>query len=196
MSRKIDGNLIKSGPVLSLPLRRNHEKQSRIRGRKHMLYVVFPPRFNIFLFRFHLRNQVISSCERGTQKYRFCGDWLLLIAKKATYFNKVTFLTRLIHRTLICKFSTLSLPALFLCSRTQAYPSRPPIWIWFIVKLFYSNHIFLPSCALTLKIQMVFVSPCYLLMYFTTGRLKSRHQKSEGNTRNGNLHMKTWRNHN
>ena len=27
-----------------------------------MLYVVFPPRFNIFPFRFHLRNQVISSC--------------------------------------------------------------------------------------------------------------------------------------
>ena len=62
MSRKIDGNLTKSGPVPSLPLRRNHEKQSRIRGRKHMLYVVFPPRFNMFPFRFHLRNQVISSC--------------------------------------------------------------------------------------------------------------------------------------
>ena len=29
-----------------------------------MLYVVFPPRFNIFPFRFHLRNQVISSCGR------------------------------------------------------------------------------------------------------------------------------------
>ena len=27
-----------------------------------MLYVVFPPRFNIFPFRFYLRNQVISSC--------------------------------------------------------------------------------------------------------------------------------------
>ena len=27
-----------------------------------MLYVVFPPRFNIFPFRFHLRTQVISSC--------------------------------------------------------------------------------------------------------------------------------------
>ena len=63
MSRKIDGNLTKSGPVPSLPLRRNHEKQSRIRGRKHMLYVVFPPRFNMFQFRFHLRNQVISSCD-------------------------------------------------------------------------------------------------------------------------------------
>ena len=30
-----------------------------------MLYVVFPPRFNIFPFRFHLRNQVISSCAAG-----------------------------------------------------------------------------------------------------------------------------------
>ena len=66
MSRKIDGNLTKSGPVPSLPLRRNHEKQSRIRGRKHMLYVVFPPRFNMFPFRFHLRNQVISSCVFST----------------------------------------------------------------------------------------------------------------------------------
>ena len=27
-----------------------------------MPYVVFPPRFNVFPFRFHLRNQVISSC--------------------------------------------------------------------------------------------------------------------------------------
>ena len=27
-----------------------------------MLYVVFPPRFNIFPFRFHLRNQVFLSC--------------------------------------------------------------------------------------------------------------------------------------
>ena len=42
MSRKIDGNLTKSGPVPLLPLRRNHEKQSRICRRKHMLYVVFP----------------------------------------------------------------------------------------------------------------------------------------------------------
>ena len=58
----MDGNVTKSGPVPSLPLRRNHEKQSRIRRRKHMLYVVFPPHFNIFPFRFHLRNQVISSC--------------------------------------------------------------------------------------------------------------------------------------
>ena len=70
MSRKIDGNLTKSGPVPSLPLRRNHEKQSRIRGRKHMLYVVFPPRFNMFPFRFHLRNQVISSCEDKNAVYR------------------------------------------------------------------------------------------------------------------------------
>ena len=62
MSRKIDGNLTKSGPVPSIPLRQNHEKQSSNRGRKHMLYVVFPPRFNMFPFRFHLRNQVISSC--------------------------------------------------------------------------------------------------------------------------------------
>ena len=67
MSRKIDGNLIKSGPVPSLPLRRNHEKQSSIRGRKHMLYVVFPPRFNMFPFRFHLWNQVISSCEKSNE---------------------------------------------------------------------------------------------------------------------------------
>ena len=36
-----------------------------------MLYVVFPPRFNIFPFRFHLRNQVISSCERD---YYYLAD--------------------------------------------------------------------------------------------------------------------------
>ena len=66
MSRKIDGNLTKSGPVPSLPLRRNHEKQSHIRGRKHMLYVVFPPRFNMFPFCFNLRNQVISSCDNAS----------------------------------------------------------------------------------------------------------------------------------
>ena len=28
-----------------------------------MLYVVFPPRFNMFPFHFHLRNKVISSCD-------------------------------------------------------------------------------------------------------------------------------------
>ena len=47
----------KNGPVLSFPFRRNHEKQSSIRWRKHVLYVVFPLRFNIFPFRFHLENQ-------------------------------------------------------------------------------------------------------------------------------------------
>ena len=61
----------------------------------------------------------------------------------------------------------------------------------FIVKLLYSNHIFLPSCAVTLKIQMVFFSLFYLFMYFMTGGLKSRYRKSDGKTRNGNLHMKT-----
>ena len=35
--------------------------------------------------------------QRWTQQYRFCGVWLLFIMKKATNFNKITFLARTIH---------------------------------------------------------------------------------------------------
>ena len=44
---------------------------------------------------------------------------------------------------------------------------------FFVVQFFfYSNHIFLPFCALTLKIQIFFFSLFYLFLYLVTGRLK------------------------
>ena len=58
---------------------------------------------------------------------------------------------------------------------------------FFIVRLFYSNHIFLPTCALTLKFQMVFFLPVLFTYVFHDWKIK---HKSGGNTRNGNLHKK------
>ena len=43
---------------------------------------------------------------------------------------------------------------------------------FFIVKLFYSNHIFLPSCAITLKIQMFFFLSLLFIYVFHDWKIK------------------------
>ena len=43
---------------------------------------------------------------------------------------------------------------------------------FFIVQLFYSNHTFLPSCAITLKIQMFFFSLFLFIYVFHDWKIK------------------------
>ena len=63
--------------------------------------------------------------QSGTQQYRFCGDLFSFMVKKGTLYNHA-----LNYTTRSSVFFLLeSSPASFSCTRTEAYPSHPPLRI-------------------------------------------------------------------